>query len=52
MFDCKIVKMVEGVDVVCIFVNDDVSCFVLEKLVKLGIKIIVLCCVGFNNVDL
>lgn len=47
----KIVKIVNGCEAVCIFVNDDGSCLVLEELKKYGVKYIVLCCVGFNNVD-
>lgn len=45
-------KMAEHCDVVCIFVNDDGSRKVLEKLAALGIKMIALRCAGFNNVDL
>lgn len=48
----KIVKMVVGCDVVCIFVNDDVCCEILIELKEVGVEILVLCCVGFNNVDL
>lgn len=45
-------KMAEHYDVVCIFVNDDGSRKVLEKLAALGVKMIALRCAGFNNVDL
>lgn len=48
----KTVKMAEGADAVCIFVNDDASRPVLAKLAKLGIKTVALRCAGFNNVDL
>ncbi|WP_294087453.1 2-hydroxyacid dehydrogenase [uncultured Actinobacillus sp.] len=48
----KTVKMAEGTDAVCIFVNDDGSRAVLEKLAKIGVKTIALRCAGFNNVDL
>ena len=47
----RIAKMAEHCDVVCIFVNDDGSRKVLEKLTALGVKIIALRCAGFNNVD-
>lgn len=47
----KIVKIVNGCEAVCIFVNDDGSRSVLEELKKYGVKYIVLRCVGFNNVD-
>lgn len=39
-------------DVVCIFVNDDGSRPVLEKLAAAGVKTVALRCAGFNNVDL
>lgn len=41
-----------GSDVVCAFVNDDLSRGVIEKLAEVGIKMIALRCAGFNNVDL
>jgi len=41
-----------GFDAVCVFVNDTVSAEVVQKLQGLGVKAIVLRCVGFNNVDL
>jgi len=46
------VKLANGFGCVCIFVNDDGSREVLEKLKKIGIKLIVLRCAGFNNIDL
>jgi D-lactate dehydrogenase len=46
------VKQSNGYDCICIFVNDDGSREVLEKLKQIGIKLIVLRCAGFNNVDL
>ncbi|WP_373602907.1 2-hydroxyacid dehydrogenase [Aggregatibacter sp. HMT-949] len=45
-------RLAEHCEVVCIFVNDDGSRKVLEKLAALGVKIIALRCAGFNNVDL
>lgn len=41
-----------GYDAVCIFVNDIANAAVIEKLCGLGIKLILLRCAGFNNVDL
>ena len=41
-----------GADVICAFVNDDLSKNVIDKLAELGIKMIALRCAGFNNVDL
>lgn len=44
--------LVKGYDVVCIFVNDDASKEVIEKLYENGVKLIALRCAGYNNVDL
>ncbi|MBV6541106.1 2-hydroxyacid dehydrogenase [Ursidibacter maritimus] len=52
MLNEQTVKMAEGCDAVCIFVNDDGSRAVLTKLAEQGIKMIALRCAGFNNVDL
>ncbi len=45
-------KLAEGYDVVCIFVNDEVTKNVIDTLYKLGVKLMALRCAGFNNVDL
>jgi len=37
---------------VCCFVNDDLTSTVLDKLKSIGVKFIVLRCMGFNNVDI
>lgn len=39
-------------DAVCIFVNDEAPRKVIEKLHKCGVRLILLRCAGFNNVDL
>lgn len=52
MLDVKTAKMAEGAEAVCIFVNDDGSRPVLEKLAQIGVKTVALRCAGFNNVDL
>lgn len=44
--------LAKGYDVVCIFVNDDASKEVIEKLYENGVKLIALRCAGYNNVDL
>ena len=44
--------LAQGYDVVCIFVNDNASRPVVEKLHECGVKLILLRCAGFNNVDL
>ena len=46
------VKLAQGADAVCIFVNDQVDASVITQLVVQGVKIIALRCAGFNNVDL
>lgn len=44
-------QLANGFDAVCIFVNDIVNQVVVDKLYNYGIRIIVLRCAGFNNVD-
>lgn len=44
--------LARGHDAVCIFVNDDASKHVIEVLHQEGIRLILLRCAGFNNVDL
>lgn len=44
--------LAQGAEVVCPFVNDDLSAPVLEVLAEGGTKLIALRCAGFNNVDL
>ena len=46
------VKLTEGFDSVCVFVNDQLDASVLIGLKKAGVKHIALRCAGFNNVDL
>ncbi len=41
-----------GFDGVCVFVNDIVNAQVIDSLKKNGVKMIILRCAGFNNVDL
>lgn len=45
-------KLAEGCEVVCAFVNDQLTEDVLESLHQFGVKLIALRCAGFNNVDL
>ena len=44
--------LAKGCDAVCVFVNDTVDKAVIDKLYSLGIKLILLRCAGYNNVDL
>ena len=46
------VRLSQGFDAVCIFVNDSAEKQVLMKLEKYGIPLLTLRCAGFNNVDL
>lgn len=46
------VKLAEGYDVVCAFVNDVLSAEVIDKLVEYGIKVVAMRCAGYNNVDI
>lgn len=40
-----------GCDGVCVFVNDTVDAFVIDKLYEMGIRTVALRCAGYNNVD-
>lgn len=44
--------LANGYDAVCVFVNDNVSRPVVEQLHDYGIRLILLRCAGFNNVDM
>lgn len=46
------VSLANGYDGVCVFVNDTVNKKVVDSLIEYGVKLIVLRCAGFNNVDL
>lgn len=46
------VVLANGYDEVCAFVSSDINRNVIEKLSKQGIKLILMRCAGFNNVDL
>lgn len=43
--------MAKGCDVVCIFVNDEITAAVIVQLLQYGISLIALRCAGYNNVD-
>ena len=45
-------SLAAGYDAVCVFVNDTVSAAVVDELCRLGVKVLVLRCAGFNNVDM
>ena len=46
------VDLAGGFDGVCVFVNDTVNAYVIDRLCELGIGIVALRCAGFNNVDI
>lgn len=45
------VSLASGFDAVCVFVNDIVNKTVVNRLYEFGVRVIVLRCAGFNNVD-
>lgn len=50
--DEQTAALTKGFDAICIFVNDMVNQTVLHILKENGVKLIVLRCAGFNNVDI
>ena len=46
------VRLSKGYDAVCVFVASDVDEKIVHELSKRGVKLILLRCAGFNNVDL
>jgi len=46
------VALVKGYDVVCAFVNDEITKSVVDELYNLGIRLLAMRCAGYNNVDL
>ena len=46
------VLLTQGVDAVCIFVNDVADAEVIHVMAANGVKLLALRCAGFNNVDL
>ena len=44
--------LAKGCDAVCVFVNDNVNAAVIDLLSEMGIRVLLLRCAGFNNVDL
>ena len=50
--DPRTAALAEGFDAVCAFVSSDVSTQTLEILHEKGIRLLLMRCAGFNNVDL
>lgn len=48
----KTVSLAKGCEAVCCFVNSDLNAEVIGMLQEIGVKLILLRCAGFNNVDL
>jgi len=46
------VALAKGYDVVCAFVNDEITKYVVDELYDLGVKLLAMRCAGYNNVDL
>lgn len=45
-------NLAKGFDAVCVFVNDVINSQVINDLYELGVKVVLLRCAGFNNVDM
>lgn len=48
----KTANLTQGYDAVCVFVNDKLDGGTIDAIAKNGVRLIVLRCAGFNNVDL
>ncbi len=46
------IPLTKGFDALCLFVNDRADAEVMEKLEENGVRLILLRCAGFNNIDL
>ncbi|MCQ2482341.1 MAG: 2-hydroxyacid dehydrogenase [Clostridia bacterium] len=46
------VSLCKGSDVVCVFVNDQITDRIIDALQEYGIKLLALRCSGYNNVDI
>ena len=46
------VRLAKGYEAVCVFVASDVNAEIIDELSKRGVKLILLRCAGFNNVDI
>lgn len=45
-------ELTHGFDAVCVFVNDTVNKAVIDKLYSFGIRLLLLRCAGYNNIDI
>ncbi|MBR5234045.1 MAG: 2-hydroxyacid dehydrogenase [Clostridia bacterium] len=46
------VELAKGYDGVCVFVNDTINSYVIDRLCENGVRFLALRCAGFNNVDI
>lgn len=51
-FTPQTATLAKGYDAVCAFVNSDLSRPILESIRKAGIRLLLMRCAGFNNIDL
>lgn len=49
---CRAAHLADGYDAVCVFVASEVTSDVVDALSDAGVKLILLRCAGFNNIDL
>lgn len=52
LLEPRTASLASGYDAVCCFVDDDLGQPVLEVLASLGIRLVLMRCTGYNNVDL
>ena len=45
-------KLAEGCTAVCAFVNDVINAQTIKRLCEVGVKVLLMRCAGFNNIDL
>lgn len=50
--DSSTINLVNGFEIICLFVNDQVTAEMMSVLKKNGVKLIALRCAGYNNIDL
>lgn len=45
------IRLAQGADAICAFVNDDLNCSVVSQIEEMGIGIVAMRCAGYSNVD-
>lgn len=46
------ISLVQGYEIICLFVNDQITAAMMAQLKSYGVKLIALRCAGYNNIDL